>query len=77
MGEDCWFFEVSTTIPKLFSGELVLKKAKKNILALGQKQSEKSCRHVSIIAIGGKIKQVKVHTALHCAKLAEFFSLCF
>ena len=61
-------------IPKLVSGMLVLNEAKKNILALGQKQSEKSCRHVSIIVRGGK---VKVHRALHCAKLAEFFSLCF
>ena len=55
------FFEVSSTIPKLVSG-VSLNEAKKNILALGQKQSEKSCRHVSIIVRGGKVKQVKVHT---------------
>ena len=35
------------------SVELRLNEAKKNILALGQKQSEKSCRHISIIVRGG------------------------
>ena len=48
------------------SVELGLNEAKKNILALGQKQSEKSCRHVSIIVRGGKVKVHRAQSTALC-----------